>query len=222
MKLLAIETSSSACSIATEIEGSRSSLHKIMPMQQAQSMLPLLQEWLLSKNIELKQLDAIAFGCGPGSFTGVRIGAALVQGLAFAHDLPVIPISSLAALAETVFQALGWRKMVVAVDARMDEVYWARYSVGESGHMALMGEEMLSQSSAIVLPDHLGWCGAGNAWGNDALKFGFKPELINTVHLPTADSILSLAKLKYVKNEWVKAFDALPVYMRNDILIHKR
>ena len=79
MKLLAIETSATACSIATAIDGEISSLHQILPMQQAKKMLPLISEWLKSKNITLKQLDAIAFGCGPGSFTGIRIAASIAQ-----------------------------------------------------------------------------------------------------------------------------------------------
>src|SRR5471032_2163673 len=107
MKILAIDTSANACSVALLINNETLSSHKVIPMQQAQLILPMIEELLLTANITLNQLDALAFGCGPGSFTGVRIAASVAQGLAVAHDLPVISVSSLQALAQAAFLQLG-------------------------------------------------------------------------------------------------------------------
>ncbi|MCE3239461.1 MAG: tsaB, partial [Gammaproteobacteria bacterium] len=149
MKILGFDTSSAACSVALLIDDKISVLHEIIPMQQAQSLLPMIEELLLSNKMRLDQLDAIAFGCGPGSFTGVRIAASVAQGLAYALQLPVIPISSLAALAQAVYQNLQWQKLLVAVDARMQEVYWGAYHINQEGIAVLIHQEAISTPEKI-------------------------------------------------------------------------
>src|SRR5690606_29845388 len=103
MKLLAIDTSAQACSIALQIDDEVKVWHEVVPMQQAQLILPRINQLLQESNLSLNQLDAVAFGCGPGSFTGVRIATSLAQGLGYALNIPLIPISSLAGLAQAAY-----------------------------------------------------------------------------------------------------------------------
>ena len=127
MNLLAIETSDAACSIALQVGDAIHARHEVIPMQQSQVVLPWIDELLRAKSITLNQLDAIAFGCGPGSFTGIRLATSIAQGLGYGAGLPLIPVSSLAILAQTAYQTLGWDRVLVAVDARMQEIYTGAY-----------------------------------------------------------------------------------------------
>jgi tRNA threonylcarbamoyladenosine biosynthesis protein TsaB len=204
MKLLAIETSSFA-------------LHHIAPQQQSQMILPMIDELLKSKNIALNQLDVLAFGCGPGSFTGVRIATSVTQGLAYALNLPVIPISSLAALAQTAYQKKGYKKILVAVDARIQEVYWAAYEVNDKGLVVLREKEHVSPPEDITVPDDSTWSGAGNAWEVYKDHIIHKPIELYSSCLPTAAGVAQLAKEKYDQQAWVYATDVHPTYLRNNV-----
>jgi tRNA threonylcarbamoyladenosine biosynthesis protein TsaB len=192
-------------------------LHRIVPQQQSQMILPMIDELLKSKNIALNQLDALAFGCGPGSFTGVRIATSVTQGLAYALNLPVIPISSLAALAQTAYQEKGYKKLLVAVDARIQEVYWAAYEVNDKGLAVLCGSEHVSTPEDIVAPDDNSWNGVGNAWEVYQNNIAYKPIDLNTTFLPTAASIAKLAKEKFHQQSWVNAADVCPTYLRDSV-----
>lgn len=217
MNILALDTSSTACSVALLVDDKMSFLHRVIPLQQAQSILPMIHELLSLNKLALNQLDAIAFGCGPGSFTGVRIATAVTQGLAYALNLPVIPISSLAALAQSSYRELGWKKLCVAVDARIQEVYWGAYEVGEHDLVKLVGYEKVCAPAEVSLPEGESWNGVGNAWEIYAQQMGYTPQAIDSSRLPTAQGVLELAKLKYNQKEWVKAENALPVYLRDSV-----
>ncbi len=216
MKLLAIETSSIACSVALAIDDAIFTSHKIAPMQQSQLILPMIDELLKSKNVSINQLDALAFGCGPGSFTGVRIATSVVQGLAYALNLPVIPISSLAALAQTAYQEKGYEKVLVAVDARIQEVYWGAYEVNAAG-LTLQGDEHVSKPEDILVPDQATWSGVGNAWEVYKDTITHKLTTLYSSCLPTAASIAQLAKEKYLKKSWVNPPDVGPTYVLNNV-----
>jgi len=218
MKILALDTSSTACSVALLVDDKISFLHRILPLQQAQSILPMLEELLFMNKITLNQLNAISFGCGPGSFTGVRIATSVTQGLAYALQLPVIPISSLAALAQAAYQDLGWRKLLVGVDARIQEVYWGAYVVNDQGLVVLMGEEIVCPPEQVSLPKDKDWYGAGNAWQVYADQIAYAPLEMDVTRLPMAVGILELAKVNYAKKEWVTAKEALPVYLRDSVV----
>lgn len=217
MKLLAIETSSHACSVALLINNEISAIHEIAPMQQTQKILPIIDKLLRSADILLNQLDAIAFGCGPGSFTGVRIATSVAQGLGFAANLPLIPISSLAALAQAVYTDVGWNKILVGVDARIQEVYWGMYKVNPSGLVELQGKEIVCAPENVILPAENDWYGAGTAWEVYSKQIPFNPIETDSSRLPMASAILDLAKAKFEKKLWVNAADALPTYLRDNV-----
>ena len=122
MKLLAIETATDACSCALDIDGESRWRYQLAPRQHAELLLPMVSELLDEAAVAMRDLDGVAFGRGPGSFTGVRIAASVVQGLAFGADLPVAGVSSLRALAEGVRREYGEEAVLSAFDARMSEV----------------------------------------------------------------------------------------------------
>jgi tRNA threonylcarbamoyladenosine biosynthesis protein TsaB len=219
MNILAFDTSTTACTVAIQTtDGNVIESHQVAPMQQARLILPVIQDLLKSAGITISQLDAIAYGCGPGSFTGIRIASSVAQGIAFAANIPVVQISSLAALAQTAYTENQLNKILVAVDARMDEIYWASYVVNSHGLVDLIGQEQLCQPQAIALPEGSEWNGVGDGWlkYEDILvtTLGFKPERIDTTTLPTAKSLLQLAKIKLNQGECLAAAAALPVYLR--------
>jgi tRNA threonylcarbamoyladenosine biosynthesis protein TsaB len=217
MKIVAIDTSSIACSVAILLDGDIKSIDRKLPLQQAQSILPMIDELLTQYKVDLKQLDALAFGCGPGSFTGVRIATSVIQGLGFALNLPIIPISSLAALAQATYQNLGWKKLLVGVDARIQEVYWGEYMVNAEGMMILVNKERVVKPSELVFPDSNDWYGVGDAWEMYRNQINYHPLAIDSTRLPMASGILQLACVKYLRQEWVSAADALPVYLRDNV-----
>ncbi|RDI46067.1 tRNA threonylcarbamoyladenosine biosynthesis protein TsaB [Aquicella lusitana] len=220
VNILAFDTSSSACSIALRKGGEITVLHEIAPMQQARLILPMIQAALDSFSLTLHQLDAIAYGCGPGSFTGIRIASCTAQGLGFASAVPLVSISSLAALAQTVFMEQGFRKLLVALDARMGQVYWAAYEAGQEGRVQLIHQEQLCAPDEVDLPTQLHteqWYGVGDGWEkygkimSTALKF--EPAVVES-QLPSARAMLELAEIKLQRGEYVTAGQALPAYLR--------
>lgn len=218
MKILAFDTSSSVCSIAIQNGEQVNFSHKVAPMQQAKLILPMIQTLLAECSLTFADLDAIAYGYGPGSFTGIRIANSVAQGIAFAAEKPVIQVSSLAILAEAAFMEQSCKKMLVAVDARMNQIYWAFYAIGEKGYVELIGEEQICTPDIASLPLKNDWCGVGDGWDKytDQLtaRLGFKPEFIYASQLPSAQALLKLAKVKFDESQWVAAGDAAPVYLR--------
>lgn len=218
MKLLALETSSLACSLALKCNQDLIAIHKILPRQQTQFILPLIDELLKSHNVSLNQLDAIAFGCGPGSFTGVRMAASVAQGLAFPLQLPVIPISSLAALAQAAYAAHGWNQLYVAVDARMQEIYGATYIIS-AGLACLVGKEWVIKPADIPFPEVANqWYGVGNGWDIYQSLIPFNPLIIDSTQLPTAAAIIPLAEKRYLEGQWVSPIKAYPCYIRDQVV----
>lgn len=219
MKLLAIETSSSACSVGLSINDKIKVIHEVAPMQQAQTILPIIEKLLKEENIFLNQLDALCFGCGPGSFTGVRIATSVIQGLGFALNLPVIPISSLAAAAQTAFIELGWKNLLVVMDARIQEVYSGIYQVNSEGYVELLGKEKVGKPLDLDFAAYQSqeWHGIGNGWSAYKTEIPFKPALIDAECMPSAAGVLALAKFKFLKRDWIKASEAIPTYLRDDV-----
>jgi tRNA threonylcarbamoyladenosine biosynthesis protein TsaB len=219
MKILAIETATEACSAALDINESCIQRFQIAPRQHTQLILPMVDELLLEADIQIQDLDAIAFGQGPGAFTGVRIAIGVIQGLAFAHDLPVIPISTLAALAQHV--AKEHDCVAVAIDARMQEIYWGLYKKNDSGLMQAITEEKVCSPENITSPTENEWFGVGTGWNTypKELESNFTSSLygFNGDALPAAVDILSLAKAAYLQDKIISVEEAVPIYLRNDV-----
>ncbi|UCE90616.1 MAG: tRNA (adenosine(37)-N6)-threonylcarbamoyltransferase complex dimerization subunit type 1 TsaB, partial [Pseudomonadota bacterium] len=127
MKLLAIETATEACSVALAVDGDVRDRFEIAPRGHAGLVLPMAKALLAEAGLGLRELDALVFGRGPGAFTGLRIAAGVVQGLAYGAELPVVPVSSLATLAQGVSAQTGASDVLAVFDARMGEVYWGAF-----------------------------------------------------------------------------------------------
>ncbi len=219
MKILAIETATEACSAALDIDDKCIQRYEVAPRRHTQLILPMVDELLQEANIKVSQLDAIAFGQGPGAFTGIRIAIGVVQGLAFAHDLPVIPVSTLAALAQQF--ANEHDHVASAIDARMQEIYWALYKKDASGIMQLINEEMVCSPTDLVTVSDENWFGVGTGWKTYAeeLQSKFNHNLVgfNGDVFPSALDILTLAKPAYRQNKAISVEAATPTYLRNKV-----
>jgi len=225
MKLLAIETSTEACSAALLLGNEIQSRYEIAPQQHANLILPMVNELLAQAGIKLQQLDAIAFGRGPGSFTGVRIAASVTQGLAFGADVPVIPVSTLAAIAQHMYREQQKIKVLAAIDARISEVYWAAYELDNNNLMQLTGEECVIAPDSVAVPEGKDWFGAGTGWS------AYLPQLQSRTkgHItgyqgdafPHAEDIIALASPLLASGQVLPPEQAIPVYLRDNVAIKK-
>lgn len=220
-KILAVETSTNACSVALLVNGEIIEHYELAPQQHAQLILAMANDLLAEAAIKLSQVDAIAFACGPGSFTGVRIAASVAQGLALGADLPVIAISTLRVLAQGVFEKYGATKALAGLDARMDEVYFGIYKLND-GLMQQQVEDGLYKPEDVPLPSESGWFGAGDAWKGYAgiLERRLKSHVQqrDSCFFPRAQSLVKLAQAEFLLGNTITADKALPVYLRNKIV----
>ncbi|MBF8779816.1 tRNA (adenosine(37)-N6)-threonylcarbamoyltransferase complex dimerization subunit type 1 TsaB [Pseudomonas fulva] len=219
--LLALDTATEACSVALLHDGEMTSHYEVIPRLHAQKLLPMISRLLGDAGVAMGQLDAIAFGRGPGAFTGVRIAIGVVQGLAFGLDRPVLPISNLAALAQGALREYGMQQVAAAIDARMDEVYWGCYQARE-GEMCLLGQESVLPPEHALLPQGCAgqWFGAGTGWSH-AERIGAPVSACDPARLPAALDILSLASFAWARGEAVAADQAQPVYLRDNVATPK-
>ncbi len=236
LNILAIETASEACSAALlMMDESGSKLFyrvETTPRQHAKLILPMLDEVLEEGGINLEQINAIAFSRGPGAFTGLRIAAGVAQGVALSIDAPVIPVSTLAALAwQSKAQNNNTDSEIVAVamDARMGEVYWGFFQLTGQSKVELLGDEKVTKPEVLLEetlrlsethPESKITC-LGSGWDiyEDSLFSEKQPN--NMVYLknsqPSAMDIAELALDLYQEGKMVKPEDAQPVYIRNDV-----
>lgn len=219
MKLLAIETTSEACSAALYHNTEQTSRYELAPRRHAELILPMCEELLNEANIAVSSLDAIGFGRGPGAFTGVRIAAGVVQGMAWAADIPVVAVSSLAAIALSAVKQHGCDNVAVAVDARMNEVYWGCYQQNDTA-VSLLGEEAVLPPENASLPEGE-WFAAGTGWQSyaDIMSDRLGDRIIahNTEILPHAAMVAELAVTACERGEQISAEQVLPVYLRNNV-----
>ncbi|MGL5336801.1 MAG: tRNA (adenosine(37)-N6)-threonylcarbamoyltransferase complex dimerization subunit type 1 TsaB, partial [Enterovibrio sp.] len=187
----------------------------------AAKILPMVDDLLAPAQLSLNQLDAIAFGRGPGSFTGVRIGVSVAQGLAFASDLPLIGVSSLAALAQQAFRLQGSTKVLSAIDARMQEIYAGGYVRGENGDWQCQIAEQVIAPEKFV-PEISGeWVGAGSGWQAYPERAAHLKLLSSGVLYPLAQDMAFLAQFAWARGEAVAAELAQPVYLRDTVTWQK-
>ncbi len=216
MNILAFDTSSTACTVALTVNGQQFSEHTVAPMQQAQLILPMIDAILKKADIKLKDLNAIAFGVGPGSFTGLRIAASVAQGLGFATRHPLIPLSSLHILAATAQATCQAERFLIAIDARIQQVYWAVYEQDQAQHLQLVGEECLLAPETIPLTDNDKTAiGLGDGWDKYRAIIqthnplpSCRPDL-----LPNAIFMLPLAERALTLGATITAAEVSPVYL---------
>lgn len=218
MNILAIETATETCSVALAVNGEVLQRYQHAPRLHAELLLPWVQELLAEAGIGFGVIDAMAFSRGPGSFTSLRIGIGVVQGLAWASDCPVVPVSSLAATAQASV-ASGVSTALVALDARMNEVFTGLFRLNESGIMMLDGEERVCSPELVEIPHESGFYGVG---------IGFERYPVLDDMTASSDGVLkdawpdALAVLKLAQN-WLRENKALPaemaqpVYLRDNV-----
>jgi tRNA threonylcarbamoyladenosine biosynthesis protein TsaB len=221
MKLLAIETATDACSAALWNDGEVSERFELAPQRQSELILPMMDALLAEAGLRPAQLDALAFGRGPGSFTGVRIATGVVQGVAFAADLPVVPVSTLAALAQGHLRATGCRRVLAAYDARMGEVYWAVCEADDEGIMRAAGGELVVAADAVPVPEGRDWNGVGSGWSAyaDALGRRLRGRVahVDAEARCHAADVARIGASDFSAGRGVRAEQALPVYLRDQV-----
>lgn len=222
MKLLSIETATEACSAALYLDGEVTEQYQFAPRQHAQLLLGMADALLAEAGLVPAQLDAIAFGRGPGAFTGVRIATGVAQGIAYAADLPVLPVSTLAALAQGGLREFGWQQIASAIDARMNEVYWGVYRADENGIMQPCVEERVCPAADVPPLEGEGWHGIGSGWAVFAEELRQAGGVIDWQgeYYPHARDVAMLAADGFAHDQAVTAAQALPVYLRDQV-VHK-
>ena len=228
-KILALDTSTDACSVALHVAGEIREDFRVIPRQHTKQLLPMIQAMLDSAALKVKDLDAIAFGRGPGSFAGIRIATGVAQGLAYSAELNLLPMSTLAAIALAHHLKTGDQQVIAALDARMDEVYWAAYRF-ENGLPVLIGHERVDAPANVCLPDQAvndsaEWVGAGSGWHylqNMSEQVQQSVCSVATDVYPTAANMLLLALQDYQQGKSVSPELALPVYLRDNVAWKKK
>ena len=221
MRLLAVDTATEACSAAILVDSEIKQKFEIAPRKHAELILKMVDELICDAGISLKQLDALAFGRGPGSFTGIRIAAGITQGLGYAANIPVIPISNLAALAQSA--ADKHKNIFSAIDARMNEIYWCKYNTLADGTVTPTCDEAVSlpEQTTVTSDDSIDYFGVGSGWKTygDLLTTTLNHKItgINPEALPQSKDILTLAKRDFERGNYVDVDKALPVYLRNKV-----
>ena len=220
-RLLAVETSSEACSVALSLDGDARERHEQAPMRHAELLLPAISGLLEEAGMRVADLDAIAFGRGPGSFTSLRIGIGVVQGLAWAADIPVVPCSSLAAIAHAAVKRVDAfdGRVCVAVDARMQEVFNAEFTGLAGRPPRLVGAERVCAAGAVTGLSPGPWIAAGNGFE----RFSELAALAGGATACFADLWPRASCIAELALDWLTGHAALPaslaqpVYVRNDV-----
>ncbi len=218
MNLLAFDTSTEYLSLAVMRGDTVFTFDTLAGQSHSQLILPQIKVLLAEAGLQLGDLQGLAFGAGPGSFTGVRIAAGVAQGLGFGANLPVVGVCTLMALAE----ASGAAKVVACLDARMGEVYHAAYVKEASAWQAIL-EPGLYKPDAVPAVDGRDWVGAGSGWQTygEVLSDTYSAQLqsVQPALLPTARALLQLAQPMFARGEAKAASEAMPIYIRNRVAL---
>ncbi len=222
--ILALDTSTENCSAALSINGQVLVRELESPREHTKRILPMVDSLLTEAGIKLTDLDALAFGRGPGSFTGVRIGTGIAQGLAFGADLPMLPISTLAAMAQGAHRLNKATDVLPAIDARMGEIYFAHYKLNDAGVMTLVDKEI------VVTPDQLladfnkskiAFHTLGTGWSTYAEQLAdlkvAQLTACEEIQFPSALDMLIIAAAEFEQGHAVAVEDAMPVYVRDTV-----
>lgn len=223
MNILALDTATEACSAALQLGDQVVARFEVAGRSHTQKLVPMVRGLLADAGIGFAQLDAYVCGVGPGSFAGVRIGVSFVKGLALAHDRPVVGVSSLAMLAAPLI-ASGAPRVLTAIDARMNEVYFCRYAAVD-GLAVAQGEAVVSPPGALELPAEGVVAAVGSGWKThlEALRerTGATLSPLDWEALPRARDALPLARWAFASGQGIGAGELLPVYLRNRVALTK-
>lgn len=227
VNLLALDASTEACSVALTFNGKIYSRFELCPQSHSMLLLPMVDEVLKEANCHLTDLDGLVFGQGPGSFTGVRIGIGVAQGLAFSANLPLVGVSTLQTMAQVAFEQHQQTRVIAAIDARMSEVYNGFYQLDAQNIMqpliaeSVTAPELLQEHLQVLLAEQniTQAYGVGTGWQAyedklSALKVNQGEPI---VLFPTAETMLIIALAKFKKGETVNAENAQPVYVRDTV-----
>ncbi len=219
MKLLAFDSSTATVSVAA---GDGTTWHvrdEHAGSANSERILPLVRVVLDEAGWALGDLDGIAFGAGPGAFTGVRIACGVAQGLALGAELPLVPVPTLEALAQEARRRHGAQRVFACLDARMREVYVAAYESAAEGWRIVNAPDV-QRPDAVTAPEGIGWFGAGDGFAlYPALAGRLALERVDATVRPTAVSIGELAAPRFAAGDGVPAFEALPLYVRHKVAL---
>ncbi len=224
MKLLALDTATEACSAAVWIDGLIHAHFEIAGRDHTKRLLPVVAEVLAAAGLRYSQLDGLVCGVGPGSFAGVRIAVAFAKGVALAHELPVVGVSSLALLAQRALSAAGSQRVLVAIDARMGEVYFQPFERGADGMAQPLAEAVVAAPGLLPMPSAQGpWAAAGTGWGayqaELRARLAGEISILDGAALPQAVDAFALA-VPVFEHGIAQAADALqPIYLRNNVAL---
>lgn len=221
-RILALDTATEACSVALWNNGEITSLYEICPREHTQRILPLVDQILTDSGLTLADLNALAFGQGPGSFTGVRIGIGVAQGLALGAGLPMIGVSTLKTMAQGAWRVKGVSRVLAAIDARMGEVYWGQYLRDAQGvWLDVTAEAVLSpQQVSDRLNELTGeWASVGTGWVTyPDMAQGMPLTLSNGgIELPDAQDMLPIALNSWQNADVQSVEETQPIYLRNEV-----
>lgn len=221
-RILAIDTATEACSVALWNNGESLAQFELCPREHTQRILPMVQQILAEAGLTLAQLDALAFGRGPGSFTGVRIGVGIAQGLALGADLPMLGVSTLATMVQGAWRVGAAGQVLSAIDARMGEVYWGEYRrdvdgiwQGEDSEAVLSPQQAAARLAALQGE----WATVGTGWQTypDMAAASGLSLRDGQIRLPHAEDMLPLALQAWQAGAALAVEQAQPVYLRNEV-----
>lgn len=225
MNYLAIDASTEACSVALQYQGKRFCRYELSPQSHSKLLLPQVDEVLNEAGVKLKNLDGLIFGRGPGSFTGVRIGIGVAQGLAYSADLPVVGVSTLRTMAQQAFEQHGQSTAVAAIDARMSEIYCGCFKADDNGIVQelsseqVFSPELLAQKLEELSINTSDVAGVGSAWQSypEQLEDCKLTRIDEQVRFPKAEYMLAIGAAAFANGEGVDAALAQPVYVRDTV-----
>ena len=219
---LAMDTSTEGCSVALSGSNEVYANFIVSRREHTQRILPMVDGLLQEANVSLNEVSALVYGRGPGSFTGVRIGIGIAQGLAFGAELPMIGVSTLQAMAQQAYVQQGATRVLAAIDARMGEVYWGEYQLNDQQLMVLIGEEQVLPPAAVLelYADKLDqtMIAVGTGWqAYPELNQAFNLTDEVAVLFPHSEFMLPQALAQFLNGQWVAADKATPVYLRDKV-----
>ena len=223
MKILAIDASTEACSAALYTDGELIERYLLAPRKHIELLKPMVEEVMTEAEVDVGDLTGLAFGAGPGSFAGLRVACAFVQGMGVALDIPVVPVSTLMAMAQQVLDNHPERTVLVMLDAKMKEVYWGVYRLEDRQVISVLPDQVTKLSDIPNFSGIVGLAniiGAGNGWDvADTWVEALKPEFIEKNVYPRAGEIALLSVDDFENGMGLDAEQISPIYLRDNIAL---